>query len=543
MNAKELRDVAEELFSKRCMLLSLWQDISENFYPSRADFTLRREIGEEFGRNLMTSYPVMVQRDLANTLGSMLRPTSQDWFHFRTANVNVDKDVEARQWLEWAEATQRRAMYDLSAQFTRATKEGDHDYSAFGQCAISVELIPAINSLLYRCWHLRDMAWAENQYGAIGQVFRKWKTTVRTLVRTFPGKVSQSVVTAASKSPFEEIECMHMVVEADMYDLKVNTPYISIYYDCRNDQVLEAVGVYDLIYVIPRWQTVSGSQYAYSPATIAGLPEARLLQAMTATLLEAGEKMTNPPMVATQEAIRSDISIYAGGITWVDAAYDERLGEVLRPLTQDKSGMPLGMEMQKDSRAVLMECFYLNKFGMPDRGSAEMTAFEVGQRVQEYIRGALPIFEPMEQDYNGQMCEMTFNRLQRAGTFGDPRNMPRALRGGAEVEFEFVSPLHDAIESQKTQKFMEMKTVIAEAVAVDQEAIDAIDVTEALRDALLATIPAGWVSTEAEIEMKKGKRKEAAAMQASLAAMEQASMVAKNTGDAAKSFSQAQAPV
>jgi hypothetical protein len=34
-----------------------------------------------------------------------------------------------------------------------------------------------------------------------------------------------------------------------------------------------------------------------------------------------------------------------------------------------------------------------------------MTAYEVGQRVQEYIRNALPIFEPMEMEYNAALCD------------------------------------------------------------------------------------------------------------------------------------------
>ncbi len=542
MNAKELFAVANELFGKRVLLTSFWQDIAYNFYPARADFTLKREMGEAFTGDLMTSYPLLVQRSLQDTLGSMLRPTAQAWFHTRTEDVNVDHDIEARRWLEWSEQVQRRAMYDRTAQFTRATKEGDGDYSAFGQCAISVELNPQINSLLYRCWHLRDMAWAENRYGAVGQIFRKWKPQARVLVQMFPKTVTDKTRELALKNPFAEVNCMHMVVEEDMYDKKVNTSHTSVYYDCDNDKVLEDVGVPDTVYVIPRWQTVSGSQYAYSPATLAGLPEARLLQAMTATLLEAGEKAVNPPMIATQNAIRSDIAIYAGGVTWVDDAYDEKMGEVLRPLSQDKSGMPLGVELQKDSRAVLMECFYLNKFSMPDRGSAEMTAFEVGQRVQEYIRGALPIFEPMEADYNGQICKMTFDRLNRGGAFGDPRNRPKFLRG-ADVTFGFVSPLHDAIEAQKGQKFLEMSSLIAQAVALEPDAKDAVNVTEALRDALLSTVPATWPRSEAEIAAVQAKRQQAMAAQAALAGMEQASTIAKNVGDASKSFAAAGAPV
>jgi hypothetical protein len=65
------------------------------------------------------------------------------------------------------------------ALFTRATKEGDHDFAAFGQTCISVELNKLANGLLYRCWHLRDLAWMENEEGKIGFVARKWKPTNR----------------------------------------------------------------------------------------------------------------------------------------------------------------------------------------------------------------------------------------------------------------------------------------------------------------------------------------------------------------------------
>ena len=47
-------------------------------------------------------------------------------------------------------------------------KEADHDFAAFGQCAISTEVNTAGNGLLDRCWHLRDLAWFEDEEGAIG---------------------------------------------------------------------------------------------------------------------------------------------------------------------------------------------------------------------------------------------------------------------------------------------------------------------------------------------------------------------------------------
>ena len=46
--ADEIIRHSGELFNKRIQLLSLWQEIAENFYPERADFTVNRTLGEDF---------------------------------------------------------------------------------------------------------------------------------------------------------------------------------------------------------------------------------------------------------------------------------------------------------------------------------------------------------------------------------------------------------------------------------------------------------------------------------------------------------------
>lgn len=538
MDAKRIYEMGEQLFTKRHSLISLWQEIGENFYPERADFTTKRSLGTDFASALTTSYPLIARRDLGNSFSYMLRPTEKQWFHLAIKDEMLDEgqeaiqDQEVKAWLQWATKVQRKAMYDRPAQFIRASKEGDHDFAAFGQCCISVELNRERTNLLYRCWHLRDMAWAENEEGEIGTIVRKWKPTVRDLIHIFGGdKVHADTRAKAERTPFEEADCRHIVVESDMVDGKWNTPYVSIYYDAEHNHLIEMVGVYSKIYVIPRWQTVSGSQYSYSPATVAALPDARLLQAMTYTLLEAGEKHTNPPMIAVQEAIRSDISIYAGGITWVDSAYDERLGEVLRPLTQDKSGMPLGMEMTRDTRAMIAEAFYLNKLTLPQR-APEMTAYEVGQRIQQYIRDALPLFEPMEMEYNGAVCEETFSLLLRSGAFGSPFDLPKQLQG-ADLQFRFESPLHEAIEREKGNRFIEAQQFIASAVQLDPSTALVVDAKQALRDVLDAIgVPAKWVNGEEEVQATIEKQKQQQEAATLLAGMQQGADVVKTLGDA-----------
>lgn len=529
MDAKKLVELADHLFGKKMPLTSLHQEIADNFYPERADFTVTRSLGTDFAAQLMTSYPVVARRELGNQFGTMLRPTAKPWFHVKRKFEERDSEpTEVKAYLDWFERTQRRAMYDPGAKFTRATKEGDHDFAAFGQCAISVELNRMGNGLLFRSWHLRDVCWQEDAEGSVGFVARRWKPTLRVLKDTFKNvhaKVNENV----DKTPFDEIEVMHMVVPAEMYDDKTAKPRWSIWYDKTNAHLMEAVPIDGRFYVIPRWQTVSGSQYSYSPATVCALPDARLLQSMTFTLLEVGEKASSPPVIATKDAIRGDVALYAGGVTWIDMEYDERLGEALRPLNQDFRGVNYGLQMNADTRSMIRDAFYLNQLAMPER-APEMTAYEVGQRVQEYIRNALPIFEPMEMDYNAALCEETFGLLARHGAFGSPDTWPKQLRG-SEIDFAFESPLHDAIEQQKGQKFQEVQAMVAAAIALDPTSAYIPDTKTMLRDTLLSIgAPPTWLHSEAYVEDAAANAQAQADQANQLAAMEQASNAAKNIG-------------
>lgn len=536
MDAKALRELGDDLFTKKAPLNSLHQDIADNFYVERANFTLQRSIGTDFASQLMTSYPILCRRNLGNSFGTMLRPVAKPWFHTGIRHKEI-KDNETRQWLQGFEEAQRRAMYDPSSKFTRATKEGDHDFAAFGQCAISTELNRHADGLLYRCWHLRDMAWQENEEGDIGARFRKWKPTAQTLCRTFK-KLHADITKANEKHPFTEFNVMHMVVEAEMYDDKTSRPWWSIWYDVDHSELIQAEAIWTGYYRIPRWQTVSGSQYSYSPATVAALPDARLIQAMTFTLLEAGEKATSPPMIATIDAVRSDVAVYAGGITWVDPEYDEKTGEALRPITQDFRGFNFGLDLNKDTRGLINSAFFLDKLSMPS-SEREMTAYETAQRVQQYIRDALPIFEPMEQDYNAGICDDTFTILWRNGTFGSPLDWPKSLRG-ADIAFTFESPLHDAIEEQKGQLFLHGQQLTAAAMQVDPSVALITDVKKALRSALNGIgYDAAWMRNEGDVQAMEDDAKAQQEAQKLLGAIQQGASAAKDLGAAQASVAQA----
>lgn len=538
-DVKDLKEKGDQLFERKKAIDSRNQDIAENFYVERANFTNTFMPGDEYASHLMTSYPVLVRRQLGDAVGAMLRPKGKQWFHMRAGYDDSKISFDAKRWTEWGTQLMRRAMYDRKALLARATKEGDHDFATFGGCVISVDVNRRDNTLLYRNWHLKDVAWEEDSFGQLCAIHRNWCLTLKELRTYFGDKIHPNHERRLKQSGGEsqEVTVRHIMIRSNDYDWKRSRhPWVSLFLDCENQHVLEQTGSWTRKYVLPRWQTVSGSQYALSPATTVALPDARLLQSMTLTLLDAGERAVSPPMIGVAEAIRGDMQLYAGGFTSVDAEYDERLGEVLRPISQDKNGIPFGLEMADRIAGQLREALFLNTLSMPPVSSTEMTAYEVGQRVEEYIRQAIPLFEPMEEDYNGELCEITFETLLHEGAFGPADSIPPEIQG-EEVTWGFESPLSESIERNKGQKFLESKALLAEAVAVDPSAVHVLNFQQALRDALEGIgAPMTWQRNPKESEARAQQEKEMAQGQQLLESMETGANVVDKLSGASQQF-------
>tara|TARA_R110000851_G_scaffold9579_2_gene35542 strand:- start:906 stop:2471 length:1566 start_codon:yes stop_codon:yes gene_type:complete len=509
-DVNELRQFADKVFKDHWPVMSLWQTIADHFYPERADFTQTRNVGQELADSLIDSYPLLVRRDLGNSLSSMLR--DGDWF---SMGIQGEPDYLGQVWLDERTRMLRQLMYHRQANFVRATREGDHDYVAFGQCVISVELNRKADGLLYRCWHMRDCAWFDDENGQVGGLARKWKPTLRQAVDFFGENAHQKVRDDVNKEPFKEIDVRHLVIPSNMYrdaEIESRFEWVSIYLDVTNNHVMEEVGMDHNQYVVPRFQTIAGSPYAYSPATVVGLPDARCLQAMTHTLLEAGERYARPPIIATQKVIRGDVNLAPDGITWVDDEYDERLGASLRTLPQDRGGFPIGLEMRDTIVQTLNSAFYLNKLRLPD-STVQRTAYEISELQKQYRREALPLFAPIEAEYSGAICEKSFEIAMAAGFLGSQYDIPKSLRG-QETQFKFESPLSSTEEEQKATRFSMMSQTLAEAAQFDPSVTTEVNFGAAVRDAIDGLgAPSNWLNDPAQVEQAQMKQMAQQAME------------------------------
>jgi hypothetical protein len=542
---KDIVSVGDALFSKRYPVMSLWQTQAENFHVMRADFTRRRYFSEEFGSYLMTGRPARCHRDLKNSFSTMLR--RDQWFHAKTVSESINEDRNAKVWLDEASKVQRRAMYDRRAAFVRATSVADGDFCAFGNAVITREVCD-YSHLLYRCWHLRDVAWDENVKGIIDNVHFDWRPQARQLVSKFQnsktGSIAPEVVELANKPSgerFKEIKCRRFIMPADEYDLPLQQtrgrPWVSVYVDVENETVLEEVALRTWPCTIPRFEfggSMWGDQYGYSPPVVYGLPDGRMLQQMMLSMLTASEMATSPAMIAVGEAINGAVNLYASGITQTDADYDERTGEVLRPITMQLEGIRYGAEQMERLESALDDSFFLNKLRFPEI-TKDMTAYEASKLWDNFIRESLPLFEPVEQEYNVALCDGTFEDLLALGTFGSIDDMPQILRG-RDITWDFDTPIATAANKALTGSFQAMLQTLVAGAQVDPSVALLADIPTAARDAIDGDgAPAKWLVSEDKFQALKAQKQQQDAAAAAAQQVANGADVATRVGQAAKS--------
>lgn len=527
----------ESEFSNRFPLLCLWQELANNFYPQRANFTVDMTLGADFASLLTTSRPLIIMRTLQQIVPAILRP--KDFFEVVSTNENPSHN--ALSWLEYAKKITNSHIYRRETGFTRAVTESDADFMCFGNSAKYIMVNRNNTGLIFRNISLKEICWFESEAGRINEIHRKCKFSPSNAIELFGAdRLHIKIKQAYEKKDKKDFCFHHVVLTPDCYmdyEAKYGNkfPWVSVWIDIENEHIIEEVGSWTSIYVIPRWQTVSGFQYGYSPATQIALPDARLLQQMTLTALEASQKAVDPPLIATGDVVRGDVNAYAGGITVVDRDYDERFGDALRPMTIDKSGLGHGLNMIELTRASLSDALYENKLSLPP-ADRQMTATEIMQRVREHVRNALPLFAPIEEEDNAVMIENVFTLLMRGGAFGSPDDIPDDLKG-KEVQFKFKSPLQDSKAEEAKQQYLDMLGIAGQSMQIDPNSTVAFNIPDAFYNMMKTTkVPTEWIKSEEQIQQELASKQEQEAII-------QASQMAQQAGAGGQAIKEAMLPV
>ena len=502
------------------------QDLAEIMLPRRADFTTEQVEGAKRTEKQFDGTPMQAARALAASIDGLLKPKTQPWFKIKTDDDALNELDIVKEWLEFAETRVRNAIYSPRARFLQRSAECDLDLVVFGTGVLYVGDDPAQSRLLFRCYHLREIYLCENEKGDIDTVFRKFKLTARQAVQKFgkdkAGKKASDALQA--NKPDEKIEYVHIVMPRDDPGYgyldnrppKMQMPWASLWIERAEKRVIGEGGFLELPYVIPRWDTAADEVYGRSPGMIA-LPDAASLQQIGKTLLKAGQKAVDPPLFVPSEGMKSPRRTRPGGQTYYDVSLMQRTGG--RPPVfpmETGANIPLGREMQNDIRIQVQRAFFNDLMRLPVDGP-QMTATEILERKEEYVRVLGPVFGRLEADYTGATIDRVWAILARAGVFGAPETIPEELQG-RNVRFEFTSPIARAvrkIEAAAVSKSFQEVLPMAELKPDVMDNFDEDAIARGVADA--NGVPQKWMRPVREVMAIRDERAKAQA-QAQMAA-------------------------
>jgi hypothetical protein len=544
--AQELLRISDGLFSRKRTWDSLCQDIAENFYPLRSDFTTSFSLGTDFATGLMDGTTINMRETLGNSIDSMLR--QGDWFSISTGDEARDKRAGNALALSRATSLFRKGVIaDPRSNVQMALKEADHDWVAFGNPVLSWEEAPARSHLITRAWHPKLCAWMVNEYGVVDGFFRKCMLPARDIHRKFKqgawtGHMRPEIERAAKDEPTREFPVIHLLMEAEeVYggsaaDMRRNRHrYVSMYIDQTHTEVLNSRGTPVFNYIVPRYRTVSNFPQGFSPVAINSLPDARMLQSLALTLLEQGEKGVDPPIVVSQDIFKNDFNLYAGGVSAVDLGQTDDIRKAMQ-VVNTSDGMPVGLQMKQDVRALLAEHWLLNKLFLPS--VREMRELEVMVRTEEFRRAALPFFTPIESQYHSPWLSVGFEMAVNMGLI-PAEIFPEDLQG-QDITWKFESPLKEAEGQKVVAAFNTSVQIIAAGSEAEPGLAKQFNIADAVIDAVRgAGAKPEWIKPERERKAVAEEDAQVAQLQKTAALLDQGAATTANVSGAKVAAEQA----
>ena len=512
----------------------LFEEIAEVMSPDRMGFTNRKR-PERRTDKIFDTTPMLAKRGLVNAIGSMLRPKSSaagKWFDIVTEDENLMDKRAVKDWVDYAEERLWRALYNPKARFIEATGEVDDDLVTFGTGVGYLGLRDDQAGFMFRSFHLANTYIDTDTYGAVNGVHVTETLTAKQAAERWGeenlGEKTREKLTGANKDPNQKFEFVWCVKDRFDYDPRMssnlNMPFSSIVVDIESEHLVIEEGFEEFPFFIPRWDT--GDQEYGRGVGVLALPDVLTLQQMGKTMLRGLHRAVDPPWLLPADSMVNAPQMKPGGVSYYDAKAIRNLG-LTNPFQQmeSRAQIPWGLNAQQASREQVFQLFYRNVLNLPIEGPS-MTATEVIERREMFVREISAVFGRLETDYTGVLIERAFNIMLRKGAFGSPDDIPEELQG-SEINFRFASPVEKAkrqIEEANITQGLEKAMAIGQ---VRPEVLDRFNWDEIAKFIATANdFPSQLTFDDDEVESIKMNNAQAVQMQQGMAMAEQGANIA-----------------
>mgnify|MGYP003132480920 FL=1 len=491
--AKEIVDRYSKLKVLRGTWESHWQEIGDYVLPRRADVTKKQAKGSKRTELVYDSTAIHAAELLASSLHGMLTNAASPWFSLQFKDPLLDADDAVNEWLE--ECTHQMYMAFNRSNFQQEIHELYLDLITFGTGCMFVERSD-VEPLRFSTRHISEIFIQENEKGVVDTVIRKFKMSARAAFNMF-GAATQEIEKLNRDAPYDELEFLHCVMPRDERDPRkiddVNKPFSSIYVTIDGKMLGEG-GFNEFPYVVPRFTKSSVEMYGRSPSMTC-LPDIKMLNKMSETMIRAAQKTIDPPLLVPDDGFIMPIKTIPGGLNFYRSGSRDRI----EPL-QIGANIPFGLEYENQRREAIRQAYFVDQLLMAQ--NVTMTATEVLQRNEEKMRLLAPVLGRLQSEMLRPLIDRTFSILLRDERLPAP---PPMLQG-MEIDIEYVSPLARAQRQGDVNAMMRALEII---MPMSQMApmMDYVDTDKLVKHlAEILGVPSKVIRSDGEVEELRNQR-------------------------------------
>nr|BAR33721.1 head-tail connector protein [uncultured Mediterranean phage uvMED] len=516
--ARELKDNLSRLQSKRQNWESHWQEVADYMLPRKSDINRERSKGDKRNIQIFDSTAVHSLELLSSSLHGMLTSQANRWFQLRYKEAILNDSDEAKEWLE--DAMDKMYIAFARSNFQQEVFEAYHDLIAFGTSCLFIEE-DQDDIIRFSSRHIKEIYITENEKGFVDTMYRKFKMTAKAALERF-GKdsVSRDLLVKFQKTPFDDIELVHVVKPRSIIDPrkldKKNMPFQSVYMEFETGHIISIGGFREFPYVVPRYLKASNEIYGRSPG-MNSLADVKVLNKMVEVSMKAAQKQVDPPLLVPDDAMILPIRTAPGSLNYYRSGSRDRI-EALNIGANN----PLGLNMEDQRRRAISRTFHVDQLLIQENRT--MTATEVMQRNQEKMKILGPVIGRLQQELLQPLITRVFNIMLRTKQF---LPAPEALTN-QEVDIEYVSPVAIAQKGSQLESIMRGLELFG-SISNIAPVTDYIDENGLVKQIInILGLPAKMIKSDKQVQEVRAVRQEQQAAQAQMQMEMMQSEQAKN---------------
>jgi hypothetical protein len=505
--AKQIIDLFNKEDTNLATLKSKWQEVSDYQSPVDDQITTTRSLGDKED-DLLDETAKFDCQDMISGLSAALIPSGQQFFGLQADDSSLEQNDTVRRYLAMTTEITHKELF--KSNFMPQLNESLRSLILFGPCDLFSEWDKTIMGLNYHNYPIGSFVVLENNHSNVDTILLKHPFTARQAEQEFvtergipKEKLGVSVLKALEKSETEN-DVFYFICKVSPrknrnpnLNNSKNWPIESIYVNIKDQVIVDEGGYQENPHSVARWLWSATQKYGTGQGMMIRRT-VKALQKMQQNLLESGDKWNNPAREVL-DSFEGKFRVYPNAVNRVQQLPSSRaIDQAMNgnfPITKDI----IEMVQNKVDKAYFKDIFVQ----LADLTGDRRTTVEIIERLKEGLRRlALPVMR-LQSELLNPVITRSVLLLIRNGKIPMP---PQELSGrGFGIEYKGTLAL--ALKSQQAKGFMQFAEFITNITPVFPDAVDYIDMEDAMPDmAASFGVKNEHIASEEQIKAKREVR-------------------------------------